>query len=117
MKLAIIALGGALLLAGCAGTTTKIDETLENQNVQSGIQLACATYTGIKAGYAAYAENHDISDKTAKIVAGVTAGVDAVCTAPYPASTADLIAKVTQAGVAVFNALQEERRTQEAAAG
>lgn len=101
----------ALVLTGCSSDKlTKVDDALSSDNVQTGITLACATYTGIKAGYDAYAIDNPVSDKTAKIIETAVAGVDEICRPPYPASTNEVIAKVTRAGVAVYNALMEAKR-------
>lgn len=113
MSLAYVSIIAFPLLGGCAGAQTKVDDTLSNQNVQNGIQLACAVYTGIKAGYDGYAADHKVSDTVTRAVAGADAAVTTICAHP-PTSTAELVSKVTQAGVAVINALKQAQ--QEAAA-
>jgi hypothetical protein len=105
-----------VLLCGCASVQTKVDDTLSNQDVQTGIQLACATFTGISAGWDVYAANHHVSDDAMTAVAGAKAAVGTICTPPYPTDTASLIATVTHAGVAVMSALQEAQHAETAAA-
>lgn len=99
-----------VLLCGCAGTQTKVDSVLQNQNVTTGIQLACATFQGVSAGFDAYAADHKISDTAMNAVTAAKAAVGTVCIVPYPTDTATLIARVTQAGVAVITALQEAQK-------
>jgi hypothetical protein len=110
----------SLFLAGCSssGTAplTQIDSTLSNQNVQTGIQLACAVVTGAKAGWNAYAAGHKVSTVNQTNADAAIAGVTALCTPPYAANTADAIAKVTAAGVAVMMALSSEQGGATAAA-
>lgn len=99
----------SLSLTGCAIQQTKIDETLSDKDVQNSIQLACGVYGGIKAGYDDYANSHKISDKIKSAVAGADVAITIICANP-PTSTAELVAKVTQAGVAVLGALQEAKK-------
>jgi hypothetical protein len=104
-----------VLLCGCAGVQTKVDETLQNQNVQTGIQLACATFTGVSAGWDVYAADHHVSNDATKAVVAAKAAVGTICTPPYPTDTATLIAAVTHAGVAVMTALQDAQHAESAA--
>ena len=106
-------LGVSLILAGCSssGTAplTQIDSTLSNQNVQTGIQLACAVVTGAKAGWDAYAANHKVNATNQANATAAIAGVTALCTPPYATNTADAVAKITAAGVAVIASLGAEK--------
>jgi hypothetical protein len=111
-KILAAAICGALMLAGCASGTaplTQVDATLSNANVQTGIQLACAVVTGAKAGWNAYAAGHKVSTTNQASADAAIAGVTALCTPPYAQNTADAIAKVTAAGVAVMMALSSEQ--------
>lgn len=103
-------LAAAVALSGCADLPTKVDATLSSQNVQTGIQLTCATYTGLEAGWDVYAADHKVSDTALKAVSAARAAVGTICQPPYPQDTADFIARVTQAGVAVITALQEAQK-------
>jgi hypothetical protein len=98
----------ALLLTGCAGAKTKVDDTLASADVQTGIELVCAVYHGIRPGYDDYITTHPIGEKAEHTVAVALDGVDVICTAPYPNSTDTLIAKVTQAAVAMTTAMKEQ---------
>lgn len=103
-----------LFAAACASDgQPKIDETLSSDQVQTGITLACSVYVGIKAGYDAYATDHPVKEKTTQAIALASAGITEICTPPYPTSTNELIAKVTKAGVAVYNALLDEKKAPE----
>lgn len=104
---------GVLLLAGCSSTTgnptTQIDQTLSNQNVQTAVQLACAVVTGAEAGWNAYAANHKVNPTNQANATAAIAGISALCTPPYATNTADAIAKITAAGVAVVASLGAEK--------
>jgi hypothetical protein len=122
ITLGIMALG----LSACAGDTTKVDAALSSQNVQNGIQLACATFTGISVGYDIYVADHHVSEDAAKAVAAAkaalfgdpslpTADQKGICTPPYPDSSATAIAAVMRAGANVYKALQDSKKAEELA--
>lgn len=118
--LGMAALGAAFLLAGCSGSTpplTQIDQTIASQNVQTGIEFACLGLQGAKAGWDVWAGQHKVSDADKQKAEAAYAGVTQVCTPPYPQNTADVVAKVVAATVAVIGALHAEQAAPTVAAG
>jgi len=100
--------GMAISLTACAGAMTKVDDTLANDDVQTGLMFACAVYHGVEAGWDVYAaDKDDISQDALKAVSAAKAAVGTICTAPYPTSTNTLVAKVVEAGLAVAKALKQ----------
>ncbi len=109
--LALVGLMALFAVSACSTTSqTRVDEALASENVQTGIQLACATYEGIKLGYDAYVEGREVKPEVKKKVDLAVAAVGSFCTPPYPNSTASLVAKVTIAGVQVIQALKEQQK-------
>jgi len=105
-------LGVSLLLAACNGGTpplTQIDSAIASQNVQTGIEFACLGMQGAKAGWDVWVGSHKVSDADKQKAEAAYAGVTQLCTAPYPQNTADAVAKVVAATVAVIGALHAEQ--------
>jgi hypothetical protein len=97
----------ALSLSACAGDqVTKVDATLASDDVQNGLQLACAVYHGVEAGWDIYAADNHVSDDALKAVTAAKAAVGSICTPPYPTSTAEAIATVVKAGSEVMKSLR-----------
>lgn len=110
--LPVAAILAAASLGACNGKTpplTQIDETIASQNVQTGIEFACLGLQGAKAGWDVWVSGHNVSDADKHNADVAMAGVQALCTPPYPQNTADAVAKVVSATVAVIGALHAEQ--------